>query len=196
MFQSTHPRRVWRKKLRFFSLFSCFNPHTHEGCDISCLSSLFGNILFQSTHPRRVWLLFSFSLAFCFTFQSTHPRRVWRYSPHSGHYFCSFNPHTHEGCDSTLDNSINEYWVSIHTPTKGVTYVARRFFATKGVSIHTPTKGVTSARILSMRCNKVSIHTPTKGVTTRSVDASVSLQFQSTHPRRVWQAKFRIYTYH
>ena len=33
MFQSTHPRRVWRTVPQLSTLLSCFNPHTHEGCD-------------------------------------------------------------------------------------------------------------------------------------------------------------------
>ena len=34
----------------------------------------------------------------------------------------SFNPHTHEGCDTnTVNGSLIERIVSIHTPTKGVT---------------------------------------------------------------------------
>ena len=35
-FQSTHPRRVWLSMVCIlFQGFPCFNPHTHEGCDIS-----------------------------------------------------------------------------------------------------------------------------------------------------------------
>ena len=33
-FQSTHPRRVWRFYWHANSVSLCFNPHTHEGCDI------------------------------------------------------------------------------------------------------------------------------------------------------------------
>ena len=57
----------------------------------------------------------------------------------------SFNPHTHEGCD--IKDFICNKWtkVSIHTPTKGVTFdkfLNIRFIT---VSIHTPTKGVTKS---------------------------------------------------
>ena len=31
-----------------------FNPHTHEGCDLTPRKSTLGLIVFQSTHPRRV----------------------------------------------------------------------------------------------------------------------------------------------
>ena len=100
---------------------------------------------FQSTHPRRVWL----------------PNRVIKkynrsFNPHT-HEGCdikfkkqiclllSFNPHTHEGCDYAFILISILYYVSIHTPTKGVTqYPLRNRQATK-VSIHTPTKGVTAS---------------------------------------------------
>ena len=37
MFQSTHPRRVWLVYHDYFTLLNCFNPHTHEGCDLFCV---------------------------------------------------------------------------------------------------------------------------------------------------------------
>ena len=144
----------------------CFNPHTHEGCDLS---------------EERVLLVLK-----------------------------RFNPHTHEGCDilRKLNVKIKRY-VSIHTPTKGVTQQMvltnlcvlfqsthpRRVWHLSDyiklvvghVSIHTPTKGVTSSPIRWHRDSRcfnphthegcdlpqfsgyvlldVSIHTPTKGVT-------------------------------
>ena len=55
--------------------------------------------------------------------------------------------------------------VSIHTPTKGVTWVLTAAPRHIRVSIHTPTKGVTWQRSRSRVKNCVSIHTPTKGVT-------------------------------
>ena len=55
--------------------------------------------------------------------------------------------------------------VSIHTPTKGVTILAIKLVLNICVSIHTPTKGVTAASITCYRILNVSIHTPTKGVT-------------------------------
>ena len=55
-------------------------------------------------------------------FQSTHPRRVW--------------------LDADDEEHEAEY-VSIHTPTKGVTIQCTKIFHFRSVSIHTPTKGVT-----------------------------------------------------
>ena len=75
----------------------------------------------------------------------------------------SFNPHTHEGCDYAFILIPILYYVSIHTPTKGVTKIGTVRRVLLGVSIHTPTKGVTRCTIF------------TDNVVT----------FQSTHPRRV-----------
>ena len=100
----------------------CFNPHTHEGCDGKRSMSEALSRWFQSTHPRRVWRLVIASSWLSLSF-----------NPHT-HEGCdilmvlysttilSFNPHTHEGCDASLLNEINLSYVSIHTPTKGVTY--------------------------------------------------------------------------
>ena len=99
LFQSTHPRRVWHSWTGNTANRSSFNPHTHEGCDMSSYPIPAATIEFQSTHPRRVWLIarFFFQVRCCF-------------NPHT-HEGCdtsarattsaraSFNPHTHEGCD-------------------------------------------------------------------------------------------------
>ena len=98
-----------------------FNPHTHEGCDngrflqgdellvsihtptkgVTQLSALKMYVKkFQSTHPRRVWLANAVISAASEAFQSTHPRRVWLNTFRKNPYFS---------------------YVSIHTPTKGVT---------------------------------------------------------------------------
>ena len=102
--------------------------------------------MFQSTHPRRVWLKAHCSFKQNFMFQSTHPRRVWlrvrwmtyssrSFNPHT-HEGCDgslnlvvsfhyrFNPHTHEGCDIITNDSLLKWSVSIHTPTKGVTFLS------------------------------------------------------------------------
>ena len=102
-------------------------------------------------------------------FQSTHPRRVWL----SRNYFKSvisrFNPHTHAGCDSHWGIPYLPFSVSIHTPTQGVTYAPRVFGRWLSVSIHTPTQGVTWAIGFD----------------------PIQSQFQSTHPRRVWQQQLQ-----
>ena len=57
-----------------------------------------------------------------------------------------FNPHTHEGCDSRVSYLKSFQYVSIHTPTKGVTMDQEHTAQRWQVSIHTPTKGVTAAQ--------------------------------------------------
>ena len=80
-----------------------FNPHTHEGCDLKILEEKFTAISFNPhTHEGCDLAL-----------------GCPRYCPPS------FNPHTHEGCDFTRHiNKSSEDWVSIHTPTKGVTFAS------------------------------------------------------------------------
>ena len=108
-FQSTHPRRVWQFLLRLLQLQVCFNPHTHEGCDCKNPHLVNAAKQFQSTHPRRVWLLIFNVTLWCKRFQSTHPRRVWLcmcvYLIYRG-----FNPHTHEGCDSVNYDYEDDLW--------------------------------------------------------------------------------------
>ena len=98
-----------------------------------------------------------------------------------------FNPHTHEGCDQVNCHRYQNCSVSIHTPTKGVTWCQPKYSKHCFVSIHTPTKGVTNASDPRLEGVTVSIHTPTKGVTNKFNERMWNMQFQSTHPRRVWQ---------
>ena len=86
-----------------------------------------------------------------------------------------FNPHTHEGCDSIRDDLSCLHGVSIHTPTKGVTMVGCGSCPACQVSIHTPTKGVTKLLSRTSYLSMVSIHTPTKGVTASVLCISHSL---------------------
>ena len=102
LFQSTHPRRVWHVAAVVAVAATCFNPHTHEGCDMTRPTLLnrqtsfnphthegcdfrgedrrTAEYVFQSTHPRRVWPLLYYRDIQLFLFQSTHPRRVWLHS--------------------------------------------------------------------------------------------------------------------
>ena len=122
MFQSTHPRRVWLiYTLYINTIYLCFNPHTHEGCDILLLEDTERKAVSIHTPTKGVTSRSS-TVHPKALFQSTHPRRVWRYS-------CLVVV----GADG----------VSIHTPTKGVTHIAAQVSVHGIVSIHTPTKGVT-----------------------------------------------------
>ena len=141
----TPTKGVTLKAIASISSMLCFNPHTHEGCDWQQSAYVHASSMFQSTHPRRVWLQeLSESRQFS-EFQSTHPRRVWQVVTLYVDGVQSFNPHTHEGCDSTHANHRCLQNVSIHTPTKGVTFCSCSSFWFSNVSIHTPTKGVTGS---------------------------------------------------
>ena len=122
-FQSTLPRREWRCYRKWYWM----------------------RYIFQSTLPRREWLSLSLSttlsvpisihtptqgvttkkwiLLFLIWFQSTLPRREWRntiYLPFITPMY--FNPHSHAGSDYLkLKNKPLTYYISIHTPTQGVT---------------------------------------------------------------------------
>ena len=63
-----------------------------------------------------------------------------------------FNPHTHEGCDKDRIKHRRTALVSIHTPTKGVTFKSFIRINPLSVSIHTPTKGVTCCFYDNISC--------------------------------------------
>ena len=152
----------------------------------------FNDRLFQSTHLHEVWL---FALSISPRMRSFNPHTYMRCDLviHSVnlHILC-FNPHTYMRCDFLLVfESVIVFFVSIHTPTWGVTSTHEYEYKQLFVSIHTPTWGVTSAikqtdsylkfqsthlhevwrrtATLRNRLRTVSIHTPTWGVTVELV---------------------------
>ena len=169
-FQSTHPRRVWLYEVLLVSPGWHVSIHTPTKGVTQRYPRDIEQCKFQSTHPRRVWHDIISRKIVEVVFQSTHPRRVW--------LLCCSNQSSWGG-------------VSIHTPTKGVTFDAEFFGWLKGVSIHTPTKGVTIYLYINSFSIIVSIHTPTKGVTNAICVIILCVGFQSTHPRRVWRLFFK-----
>ena len=126
----------------------CFNPHTHAGCDLA-ISQTLAIWKFQSTHPRRVWLCVGFYGSSSCMFQSTHPRRVWLVA-------------------KWLINANN--YVSIHTPTQGVTFITISLVTLNGFQSTHPRR-----------------------VWHRNIGVGQSgYWFQSTHPRRVWHPNLAI----
>ena len=79
-------------------------------------------------------------------------------------------------------------WVSIHTPTWGVTKGSWKISRTNYVSIHTPTWGVTKDYYYYYHHLDVSIHTPTWGVTLYEIYSGFYNKFQSTHLHEVWHS--------
>ena len=144
--------------------------------------------LFQSTLPRRERLPIKSLIPYSFKFQSTLPRRERQLLPKFLTNFQYFNPHSHEGSDTTpgvKDSKLAKFQstlprrerqqmerytrqkhkISIHTPTKGATYIIFMEDITQQISIHTPTKGATAVFPQWNPINVISIHTPTKGAT-------------------------------
>ena len=207
-----------------------FNPHTHEGCDFNTLMTSIIDLVSIHTPTKGVTINNCTVLNILGVSIHTPTKGVTFILAKSGFSPRSFNPHTHEGCDFRFfekwwscncfnphthegcDLPVFTQWVnpnvSIHTPTKGVTFTsclsvtARTSFnphTHEGcdigttellriplVSIHTPTKGVTYVARRFFASPGVSIHTPTKGVTAEPRAVDLTKRFQSTHPRRVW----------
>ena len=145
---------------------------------------------FQSTLPRREWLSLEKLKHILLLFQSTLPRREWRNKRCWYYNYCKyFNPHSHEGSDVTSVNTmLSASNISIHTPTKGVTYypnvpetfdfvfqstLPRRewlcILSIAGISKlfqSTLPRREWQVMVLQLsRRPRISIHTPTKGVT-------------------------------
>ena len=164
-FQSTHPRRVW--------LEVCF---------------LWGQtVKFQSTHPRRVWLcIFSCLMIANSVSIHTPTQGVTGWMCHKWQIYLCFNPHTHAGCDLAVHLACRDYVFQSTHPRRVWREIAIYFGEQFKVSIHTPTQGVTALHYQKLITLHVSIHTPTQGVTKTKCKNKWSWMFQSTHPRRVW----------
>ena len=125
-------------------------------------------------------------------FQSTHPYRVWPWLLRLPSARCWVSIHTPiQGVTQGFRHFRFWEFVSIHTPIQGVTCVAFPSCLILVVSIHTPIQGVTQSEMARVGSRYVSIHTPIQGVTIpKSVYWSI-MQFQSTHPYRVWPKMLR-----
>ena len=167
--------------------------------------------VFQSTHPRRVWPFAHLRAKIPKRFQSTHPRRVWLWLSSAILSLSCFNPHTHAGCDCWSLCSLNPFnCFNPHTHAGCDSYFRWCLVLSVYVSIHTPTQGVTllplvlglislcfnphthagcdEAQQVLNKYLDVSIHTPTQGVTSDMFGLAERMLFQSTHPRRVWRS--------
>ena len=122
-------------------------------------------------------------------FQSTHPRRVWLFYFLLSCWQNSFNPHTHEGCDSQKSlksTGVASSFQSTHPRRvwRNIDYLA----PTDNMFQSTHPRRVWPVdSSISLQKSQVSIHTPTKGVTGKHSTDKTNALFQSTHPRRVWQ---------
>ena len=121
----------------------------------------------------------------------------------------SFNPRTHEGCDSPRGRSLALPKVSIHAPTRGATAINLINKVNHNVFQSTHPRGVRLSRLRALPClsgfnprthegcdwnmstspkwTSVSIHAPTRGATNGDGGGLFQYLFQSTHPRGVRQ---------
>ena len=208
-FQSTHPRRVWHNFYFLLSLCTCFNPHTHAGCDSGRRAMRDAGSGFNPhTHAgcdknQHLYLI----PQICFNphthagcdsfhlrssqrprmFQSTHPRRVWQKWNAlllKVRLFQSTHPRRvwHRG----WHEQIPMLCFNPHTHA-GCDRMEILENVLSIVSIHTPTQGVTVwTQPYTYRTFCFNPHTHA-GCDGRFVKGhNYGFKFQSTHPRRVW----------
>ena len=185
-FQSTHPRRVW--PFCTFAMCSEYvSIHTPtQGVTIPC--PVWRGCIIVSIHTPTQGVT---SLQ-CFWFFHWHvsihtpTQGVTFDTTSSPNLDFSFNPHTHAGCDG-LGESV---WVSQQTfqsthPRRVWLRITLQLDECIWVSIHTPTQGVTPHsrhKSVLMRFNP---HTHA-GCDKEEESCTDFIGFQSTHPRRVW----------
>ena len=134
--------------------------------------------LFQSTLPRRERLPIKSLIPYSFKFQSTLPRRERQLLPKFLTNFQYFNPHSHEGSDTTpgvKDSKLAKFQSTL--PRRERQQMERYTRQKHKISIHTPTKGATGKQEAAGVCTIISIHTPTKGATLRRLQH----QFMQMH---------------
>ena len=92
-------------------------------------------------------------------------------------------------CDYIQEWKDKNYYVSIHTPTWGVTTYLFYYYSTNiSFNPHTYMRCDDCFIVCWLSC-LVSIHTPTWGVTRQNQPGNVILTFQSTHLHEVWLSK-------
>ena len=121
MFQSTHSRRVRLAGVSFALPTPRFNPRTHEECDpLRVWHPIPGQVSIHALTKSATWFRRALP-ALIALFQSTHSRRVRQVSKNLKRLWRSFNPRTHEECDSAHNHTANKPGVSIHALTKSAT---------------------------------------------------------------------------
>ena len=188
-FQSTHPRRVWLSFIGVNTVWNCFNPHTHEGCDILLLVIFLAVLLFQSTHPRRVWRIKAIRQMSVSDVSIHTPTKgvtdevKTQYYQHHG-----FNPHTHEGCDKAKIKIYlkNIGFQSTHPRRVWLPKLGKRQIICLRFNPHTH-EGCDFAKVFLGSNTALFQSTHPRRVWLKPlVFITLCLKFQSTHPRRVW----------
>ena len=123
MFQSTHSRRVRHySSLPIAPVFWVSIHALTKSATFITLVLVVGRSLVSIHALTKSATSLHFVISTFRSFQSTHSRRVRRPSSrHSPRVTSSFNPRTHEECDSILPGSTRMPRVSIHALTKSAT---------------------------------------------------------------------------
>ena len=99
----------------------CFNPHTHERCDMINTNDIAYAVMFQSTHPRGVRRRSTADSGAASYFNPRTREGCDSDFPEVRQKQVSFNPRTREGCDTYFDVHKWNNIVSIHAPARGAT---------------------------------------------------------------------------
>ena len=150
LFQSTLPREERHCLIVKTSLYSYFNPRSHERSDLKRCKYMRYKIISIHAPTRGATVPASASHS-SVVFQSTLPREERPGSfPAAVGLMLHFNPRSHERSDmrSSFPSSFISC-ISIHAPTRGATSSAR-IGCPRGVyiSIHAPTRGATPIQII------------------------------------------------
>ena len=171
--------------------WTCFNPHTHEGCD-SCKVLLFSlKKRYVSIHTPTKGVTDKLA-------KTSEAYKVSIHTPTKGvtlervyifMQLASFNPHTHEGCDSCSD------WIrscstcfNPHTHEGCDLNDVDMSKVTLRFNPHTHEGCDYICILIILLCNQFQSTHPRRVWPIFACFIIVALLFQSTHPRRVWPA--------
>ena len=183
------PTKGATASIRSILILSYFNPHSHEGSDITYNRFCFFMWAISIHTPTKGATKAAVILTpHHLVFQSTLPRRerhdgqqtaakcvqISIHTPTKGATDFEVDPTQYIQFQSTLPRRerlglaiqlLDAFLISIHTPTKGATSRQCWRSERQGISIHTPTKGATDHSCDILNDSGISIHTPTKGAT-------------------------------
>ena len=200
---STHtPVRVWLYCMDRGSKRGKFQLTHPWGCDL--VKSARDCLIGISTHtPVRVWHIYQWGADFPVTFQLTHPwgcDRKLLFSQLGLEWFQLTHPW---GCDFYFTNSVQQEYISTHTPVRVWLKILQLHPKQPWISTHTPVRvwldwdseiyvvcdfnshtreGVTSWLTVSVLTMMISTHTPVRVWLFRNIHSCGAFGFQLTHP--------------
>ena len=149
-FQSTHSRGVRLNVPPMLLMDETFQSTHSRGVRLPTISVRTSIQEFQSTHSRGVRPIRLSSLCIVCWFQSTHSRGVRQNFKFFILWMQSFNPRTHEECDSGLVVTAGTTYVSIHALTRSATDSIGMQQVMAYVSIHALTRSATVRRSVTL----------------------------------------------